>query len=157
MLSTDTLISYEAGGRTISDIVAAEGWPGFRGREFALLKKIGTMRNIIVDCGGGILIEAPEPAPTGAPVPDEIFSDRKADVLRNAATVVYVKRDIDWLIGKVFDGDAARPDLGGDYRTLLERRLPWYEHVADHVLDMHGREVEDAVQELLSRYYPEVE
>ena len=118
------------------------------------------MPGIILDCGGGILVEAPEPmglASGGTASSEETFSDRKAGILRSSATIVYVKRDIDWLIGKVFDKDAARPDLGGDYRRLLERRLPWYESVADHVLDMQDLEVEGAVQDLLDRYYPPTE
>ncbi|MEQ9362679.1 MAG: shikimate kinase [Leptospirales bacterium] len=150
VLSTDSLVSYEAGGRTVAQIVAAEGWPGFRDREYELLAKIGDMRDIVVDCGGGILVEAGGPdAPAGA----EIFSERKAAKLKEIAHVVYIYRDIDWLIGRVAE-DSNRPDLGGDYRRLLERRLPWYERIADTTLDMDGREIDYGLEALARRFDP---
>ena len=149
VLSTDSLVSYEAGGRTIAQIVAAEGWPGFRDREFDLLAKIGDMRDIVVDCGGGILVEATADAPAGT----ELFSERKAAKLKEIAHVVYIYRDIDWLIGRVAE-DSSRPDLGGDYRQVLARRLPWYEKIADTTLDMDGREIEYGLDALMRRFDP---
>jgi shikimate kinase len=147
VLSTDTLVSYEAGGRTVARIVADEGWAGFRAREAALLDKIGAMREIVIDCGGGILVD------TGGDLPDgsEVFSERKAAKLRSIAHIVYIRRDLDWLIDRVGQ-DAQRPDLGGDYRRLLERRLPWYEQVADTVLEMDGRDIEDGLAWLCERF-----
>lgn len=145
VLSTDSLVSYEAGGRTIERIVADEGWRGFRDREYDLLKKLSGMRNILIDCGGGILVEA---APDDAPAGTEIFSERKAALLKQSAHVIYIRRDMDWLIGRVSE-DSNRPDLGGDYQRLLERRLPWYESVADTILEMDGRDIEDGLDELL--------
>ncbi|MCR9144715.1 MAG: shikimate kinase [bacterium] len=149
VLSTDSLVSYEAGGRTVAQIVEAEGWPGFRDREFELLETIGDMQNIVVDCGGGILVEAS--ATDDAPAGSELFSERKAAKLKEIAHVVYIYRDIDWLIGRVAE-DSNRPDLGGDYRKLLERRLPWYEQIADTTLDMDGREIEYGLDVLLRQF-----
>ncbi len=143
-LSTDTLISYEAGGIPITKIVAQEGWKGFREREYQLLGKLARMQNLVVDCGGGILVEAPE---SGA---EERLSSRKLDLLKSCH-VVYVKRDLNWLLEKA-SADLNRPDLPGGYRELLERRLPWYEQAADFVLDMRGIESDDAIALLYKRY-----
>ena len=148
VLSTDSLVSYEADGRTIAEIVSDEGWPGFRNREYELLQKIGGMREIVIDCGGGILVE---PGPAGSPAGSEIFSERKAKLLKDTAHIIYIRRSVPWLVGRV-SHDSSRPDLGGDYAQLLERRLPWYESVADTVLEMDGREIEDALAELLQRF-----
>lgn len=144
VLSTDSLVSYEADGRTVAQIVTDEGWTGFRDREYELLGKIGEMSNIVIDCGGGILVDV---GPPDAPAGTESFSERKAQRLKEIAHIVYIKRDMDWLVGRVAE-DSNRPDLGGDYRRLLERRLPWYESVADTILDMDGRDIEDGLDEL---------
>ncbi len=148
VLSTDSLVSYEAGGRTVAQIVTDEGWTGFREREFALLEKFGDMRDIVIDCGGGILVEAPA---AGDAPGSESFSERKAAKLKEIAHVIYIYRDMDWLVGRVAE-DSSRPDLGGDYRRLLERRLPWYESVADTVLDMDGREIEYGIEALMRKF-----
>lgn len=147
-LSTDSLICYEADGRTVASIVASEGWQGFRDREHALLEKLSGMRNVLVDCGGGILVDL---GPAGSEPGTEIFSERKAALLKKSAHVVYIRRSIPWLVGRVSQ-DSNRPDLGGDYRDLLERRLPWYEQVADTILDMDGREIEWGQRALLERF-----
>jgi len=148
VLSTDTLISYEANGASIPAIVKEEGWGGFRSREYAVLKKISIMENIIIDCGGGILVEVPE---ENDPENKEILSERKLHLLKSIATVIYVKRDIEWLIKKVA-GDPSRPDLSGDYRTLLMRRLPWYEDAADYILDMESLNSENVITILMDKF-----
>lgn len=150
LLSLDNLICYEMGGRTIQSIVEEMGWKGFRDLEWSMLAQVCQMPNVILDCGGGILVEAPiEP---GAP---ERFSERKASLLKRHARVVYIKRDWDWLMSK--SGlDPARPALGDDYRAILEKRLPWYEATADYVLDMtRNQPITDGVDELMSIFFAE--
>ncbi|MCB1173037.1 MAG: shikimate kinase [Leptospiraceae bacterium] len=132
LLSLDQLISYECEGRSITAIVEDLGWRGFRDIEYAVLRKVCAMQSVVIDCGGGILVEAP--VDEGEP---ELFSRRKAELLKRSAQVIYVQRDWDWMMLK--SGlDPNRPDLGGNYRALLERRLPWYKDAADFLLDMQG-------------------
>lgn len=144
-LSTDTLVCYEAGGISIAKIVAAEGWAGFRGREYDVMRKLTAMQNLVIDCGGGILVEAP-----ARPDQPETLSMRKLELLKQCH-VVYVKRDMDWLMDKA-KADMNRPDLQGSYRELLERRLPWYEMAADFVLDLRGIDVDDAIDLVIKKY-----
>ncbi|MDH5656565.1 MAG: shikimate kinase [Spirochaetia bacterium] len=148
VLSTDTLISYEANGESIPSLVKREGWASFREREYNILKKVSLMNGIIIDCGGGILIEAPR---ENDPEQKETLSQRKIDILKSSATVIYVKRDIDWLIKKVA-GDPSRPDLSDDYRALLLRRLPWYEDAADVILDMLELQTDQVLDMLIERF-----
>lgn len=148
VFSTDTLVSYEAGGRAISRIVTEEGWTGFRDREYAILGKLCRMQDIVIDCGGGMLVEAPDP--TGGR-PKERFSQRKADLLKAHAEVVYVRRPMSWLLERV-RRDANRPDLIGDYVGILEQRLPWYEQVADFTLDLGDGSASEGADLLASRY-----
>lgn len=148
VFSTDTLISYEAGGQSIARIVATEGWPGFREREFRILQKLCAMRDVVIDCGGGILVEAPD---ENAGQPEEFFSRRKAELLKGSSEVVYVKRPLSWLLDRA-RRDANRPDLIGDYERVLERRLPWYEQTADFILDLGDGSATDGADRLVERY-----
>ncbi len=146
-LSTDSLISYEAGGVTIERIVADEGWKGFREREYKILKKLCDMDHLIIDCGGGILVEAPT-----APEETESPSDRKIGLLKARSHIVYIHRSIDFLMEKAeAKNDPARPALTDHYRALLEWRLPMYEEVADTILDMNRLSLEEALEELSQR------
>lgn len=142
LLSTDTLVCYEAGGKTVKEIVETEGWQGFREREYELLKKLYPMDRIIIDCGGGILFELdPE-------TQNEILSQRKLDLLLPNTFVIYIKRALEWLLEKNIQS-AGRPDLSyGDYETMLFRRLPLYEKYASYILDMRNKEIEEALDEL---------
>ncbi len=146
-LSIDTLISYEAEGLSIQEIVEREGWNSFRDREYEVLKRVSRMRRVIIDCGGGILVEAPDP---GDPAQRETPSVRKRELLRESSFVVYVKRDPDTLLGKDYKNDTTRPALDGAYETLLTRRLPLFEEAADMTLDMDRLELEEAL-ELLTK------
>lgn len=148
MLSIDNLICYEMGGRTIQTLVDEIGWQGFRDLEYGILARVCQMSAVILDCGGGILVEAP--ATLADP---ESFSRRKASLLKKNARVVYIKRSWDWLISK--SGlDPSRPALGNDYLSILEQRLPWYEETADYVLDMtRNQPIADGVDELARVFF----
>ena len=148
VLPTDTLISYEANGESIPSIVKKEGWKGFREREYLILKNISGMKNILIDCGGGILVEAPE---ENDPENKEILSKRKIKLLKSMGTMIYIKRDVEWLIKKVAD-DPSRPDLAGDYRSFIKRRLPWYEKTSDVTIDMDKMQVENAIDYLMRKF-----
>ncbi len=144
-LSTDSLISYEADGWTISSIVDREGWSGFRDREYEILKKLTGMTELLIDCGGGILIEAPDPKdPHGV----EPVSTRKWDLLKKNTRIVYIKRSVPFLLSKVKKGDPNRPDLVGEYERLLSRRLPMYEKAADFVVDLELLDTDQALESL---------
>jgi len=91
-------------------------------------------------------VEAPEDEST-----PETFSRRKANLLKESALVVYVQRDMDWLLRKAVK-NADRPDLIGPYREILERRLPWYEQTADFVLDMNRLGTQEALEILNKRF-----
>lgn len=146
-LSTDNLICYEAGGMPVEKIVSLYGWTDFRNREYEILKKIIAMDSVILDCGGGILFEAPHTADG-----EETFSSRKAELLENHSTVVYIQRSIDWLL-KNSQKDSSRPDLpGSSYEKLLEKRIPFYEQAADITVDMSRFTIDGAVDYLTETF-----
>ncbi|GIX42645.1 MAG: shikimate kinase [Leptospiraceae bacterium] len=144
LLSTDQLICYEAGGRTVKEIVEQEGWQSFRNREYELLKKLQNMDNIIIDCGGGILFEL-DPDTN-----EEIESKRKISLLQDNTFIIYILRDIEWLLNKDLK-NSQRPDLNQnkEYREILQKRMPVYEKYAHYILDMRNKDIIEGVEELL--------
>ncbi|MBE7440621.1 MAG: shikimate kinase [Spirochaetales bacterium] len=144
VLSTDMLISYEADGKSIPDLVSEEGWQKFREREYDLLCKLAQMSGVIFDCGGGILVDT-----DGT---QEFYSERKAGILRGCAHIILIHRPQSWLLGR--SQDPSRPALSDqtEYRTILERRLPWLQKTADFVLDMDQFTIETAVELLQQKY-----
>lgn len=143
-LSTDQLVCYEAGGKTIKEIVETEGWISFRNREYEILKKLTSMNHIIIDCGGGILFDI-DPITN-----EEIESERKINLLKKNTFIIYIFRDIEWLLNNV-SNDFQRPYLSqeNEYIEILKRRLPSYQKYADYILDMRNKEVKEGVEEII--------
>lgn len=143
-LSTDTLLSYEAGGISIRQIVEKDGWRGLRDQEYHLLEKLVNMKSIVIDCGGGIIVDLDEAG-------NEIFSKRKTDLLKQNCRVIYLRRDLKWLLSRGTES-SHRPQLSENYEAVIQNRLPWYEQVADYTLDLTGRDVTDGIEELINKF-----
>lgn len=135
VLSSDQLIEYDNGGRSIQQIVADANndWHAFRDMEYEVVKKITCLDNLIVDCGGGIIVDLDDEG-------NEIYSRRKVDLLRRNGTIVWLKGDIARLAAKVKD-DASRPTLDAvrSAEEVMQRRLPFYEQAADIVINIEGK------------------
>lgn len=148
LMSIDQLIPYEQNGKSIEQIVKESGWQKFRDLEYQMLERVCKMSEVIIDCGGGILVESPTDDSSA-----EQFSQRKADLLKKYTTVIYIKRDWEWMMEKAAI-HSGRPDLGSDYRQLLERRIPWYEKSADLILDMRNKNnITEAANLLKAKYF----
>ena len=98
-------------GRTAAEMVAAEGWPGFRARESEALREVTVPRDggdMVVATGGGMVLAASA----------AVLARRLA---RNPLA-------------------AQRPSLTGmdivkEVRQVLVERRPLYEEAAHHILD----------------------
>ncbi len=135
VLSTDLLIEYENGGRSIQEIMAENGgdWRAFREMEYQVVQKISRFDNVIIDCGGGIVVDVADDG-------TEIYSQRKVDLLRANGKIIWLKGDIQRLAARV-KGDESRPSLDEtrSAEEVMLRRLPFYQQAADMVLDVDGR------------------
>jgi shikimate kinase len=60
-----------------------------------------------------------------------LFLPRQVDALRATGVVVYIKRDVEYLIHRTA-GDSNRPDLSASqsFREIMERREPFYQQAA---------------------------
>lgn len=144
----DDMIRYEEKGRTIPEIVERYGWRHFREVEFQVAKKASAFdARALIDCGGGIVVDLD---PSG----EEIFSERKVKTLRRHSKVVYLQRDIDYLVGRI-KGDTNRPSLSASHSFIevMERREPWYRRAADHVLECGDLSKKELADHVLNWFY----
>ena len=148
LFSLDALVRYEADGAEIPEIVAREGWPGFRARELAVVEKVAAIAGgAIIDTGGGVVVELDR---DGA----ERFSARKVELLKRHGRIVYLSRALDYLALRV-DSDESRPALSNEqsFRQIMKRRDPWYRRAADHVIECGERSKGDLAREILGWFY----
>ena len=112
-----------ATGRTVPEIFASEGEAAFRAQEKrALAEALASDRPAVVGVAGGAVLD-----------PD----NRRR--LRGSGLVVWLRARIDTLARRVGDGEG-RPllehDPEGTLRRLGEERRPFYEELADVVVDV---------------------
>ncbi|MBF0136848.1 MAG: shikimate kinase [Magnetococcales bacterium] len=148
ILSTDLLISYEHEGLSIPRILARNGgnWRAFRQMERQVVEKVARMDNVIIDCGGGVVVDI------GAQG-EEIYAREKIDFLRERGLVVWLQGDIRRLVEKV-QGDANRPSLTTQHSTLelMQRRLPFYEQAADRIVHIENKTRKELAVEILALF-----
>ena len=148
LFSLDALIRYERGARSIPEIVAEEGWRGFREHEYEVVRKVSAFAGgALLDCGGGVVVDLDE---SGA----EVYSARKVEALRRHSLVVYLERDVDYLIARIGD-DPGRPELSvsEDFHAIMARRDPWYRTAADLVLECGDRSKTALTRAVLEWFY----
>lgn len=145
VMSTDVLIEYEH-GVTIPAFVAAHGWPAFRDAEFEVLTKVCRMDGLIIDAGGGVVVDL---APDGS----EVFSERKVGLLRGTGEVIFLRGDLHRLADKVA-GDPSRPVLDARHTALelMQARLPFYQAAAHREIDVEGRHRKEIAKEIAASH-----
>jgi shikimate kinase len=110
-------------GISIPEIVAKEGWPGFRDRESALARELGKRDGLVIDTGGGV-IERPE----------------NIAALRKNGCIVWLKASVATIVARI-KGDTGRPPLTAgktftdEVAEVLERRTPLYRAAAHGEID----------------------
>lgn len=125
VMSTDVLFQYER-GCTIAEFIEGDGtWAEFRDAEFEILNKLSVLDEVIIDCGGGIIVDLDESG-------NEVFSERKVSLLKQNGPIVWLRDDIARLAAKVAD-DPTRPSLASAHSIEEGMRLrePLYARAAD--------------------------
>ncbi len=115
-------------GRTVAEVVAAEGWPGFRARESTALREVAAPRgdgDMVVATGGGM-----------------VLNPENRRFMREHGTVFYLAAPAEALARRLARDPLAaqRPSLTGldvveEMRQVLAERRPLYEEAAHHILD----------------------
>lgn len=141
-VDTDELVAGRA-GRSIPDLFAAEGEPAFRAREREALEHLGEFRQLVIACGGGLVTE---PASAAA--------------LQQRAEVVWLRISAAEATRRILADSTPRPMIDAHVarRTpeavlarveeLLATRLPFYQAVANRIVDVDGRTPEQIVRRI---------
>jgi len=134
-IELDTMIERKA-GKSIKDIFSQDGEIVFREYEIEVTKDISDSRDMVIACGGGIIL-------------NQINIDR----LRKESVIVYLDVSTRVLLNRVEDTETTRPLLNnGDkqlrIRKLLAFRKPLYERVADITINTTRLDVDSVVDEL---------
>ena len=128
-------------GRSITQIVAEEGWPGFRKREKDLVQHYGRLARQVLAPGGGVVLD-----------PDNV------EILREHGLVIWLTADLATL-GRRLGADpvtgAFRPSLTGadpvaEIAQVLAERDHLYRATAHLVLDTTGLAVDQLVERILA-------
>jgi shikimate kinase len=124
-------------GRTVREIFESDGEAAFRAEEArALAEALADPEPVVVAAAGGVVLD-----------PDN------RERLRAAGTVVWLDGRPEDLARRVTSG-GHRPLLGDDPLATLRRldreRRPLYEEVADHVVPVGDRPLDDVVADVLA-------
>ncbi|MDD4700581.1 MAG: shikimate kinase AroL [Desulfovibrio sp.] len=112
---------------SVAQIVAAEGWPGFRQRESTALRTLASSypQGAVIATGGGMVLDAQNRA-----------------FMRGQGHVFYLSAPVETLVPRLSNNPLAaqRPSLTGggiadEIQQVLEERLPLYQQTAHWHLD----------------------
>ena len=148
LFSLDALIRYECDAKTIPEIVAEQGWRGFREREHEVVGRASAFEGgALIDCGGGVVVDLDDEG-------REIYSQRKVAALKRHSLVVYLARDTGYMSARIGE-DRNRPQLSASesFESIMARREPWYREAADHVLECGNRSKLELARAVLGWYY----
>ncbi len=135
----DALIEQQA-GRSIAEIFAAEGEPGFRSREAGVLSELLSQDRLVIAAGGGAILDP-----------------HSRQAIRHAGPAIWLTASLDSIFTRIL-GDATtagrRPSLTGsdprtEIATLLAVRKPHYAETATQTVDTEGRSPAAIVDEIL--------
>lgn len=147
LVDTDALL-HERSGATVADIVAIEGWEGFRRRETAVLRALvaegpgdaeatGTSGICVVSTGGGI-----------------VLAEENRRILRASGQCFYLHVPVEELVRRLSSSPLAsqRPSLTGrsvaeEAGDVAREREPVYRETAHHVINA-GRCVDAVVRDI---------
>jgi shikimate kinase len=134
---TDDLVET-ATHRTVREIFETQGEDEFRRLEGVLLHHaLAVTERGVIGCGGGMVTQPGARA-----------------LLRDGRGFVVWLRAAPEVLAERLRGATDRPLLDGDpeerLRSLLAERQAWYDEVADLVVDVGGRPVDDVVDEIVA-------
>ena len=134
--STDEMVEVKENS-SIAEIVINKGWEYFRSLEHKIVKKLSLKKGVIIDCGGGVVIN-----------PDNF------DLLKKSGIIFHLKADPQVLYQRL-KGDKTRPLINGPnpqarIKELFKERLPLYNQ-ADFTIDASDPSIEGPIVEILQK------
>ena len=140
-MDLDEVLVGEA-GRSIAELVAEEGWPGFRRREKELVARWGGRPGQVLAPGGGVVLD-----------PENVR------ILREHGLVIWLYAEPAILSQRLRQDQSSsdfRPSLTGadpvaEMARVLAEREPLYRAAAHLVLDTKGLSIPEVVRRILEK------
>lgn len=137
-ISTDNLVVKKA-GKPISRIFEEDGEIRFRELEIEAVKEAASMRNMVIDCGGGV-----------------VLNWINVEYLKRSSTIILLKARPEIILKRISKCKEVRPLLK-DLRLenlvrLLKFREPFYERAADYAIDSSNLSIGKVVDEVIKLY-----
>jgi len=134
----DSFIEQKA-GKSIPEIFEQHGEVAFRELEIEATKEIASQKNLVIACGGGIVL-------------NKINIDR----LRNESIMVYLTASPRILLKRILSDEDDRPVLKGsdkalNIQKLLKFRKPFYERAADIKINTSKLDINSVVEQIIEK------
>ena len=129
----DRIIAKE--GRSINQIFAESGENYFRDLETEMLKELADEDNIIVSCGGGMVLR-----------------EENRRLMKENGVIIWLDATPETILDRVKDDDS-RPNLKGkknvkDIKALKNKRADAYAEAADIKVDTDGKTIREVAKEI---------
>lgn len=136
VVDSDAVIEART-GRTVREIFETDGEPAFRTLETAaLLDALDDPEPLVIAAAGGVVLR----------------EENRRALARPGVRVVWLAADPSVLVERVRSGGhrpALDQDPAGTLRRMHETREPLYREVADLIVSVDGRTVNDVVEAIL--------
>ena len=134
-IETDELIERRA-GKSIADIFRQDGEIAFREMEIEVVKAVANMKNAVIACGGGIVL-------------NKINIDR----LKEECVIIYLTASAGVILKRTSDDAGRRPLLSvsnrlQQIRTLSRFRQPYYRNAADIIVNTSRLSIPTVLQRI---------
>ncbi len=133
----DELIAKRA-GKSIPEIFEEDGETRFREVEIELIKEVAEMKNVVISCGGGVVL-------------NRINIDR----LKKNAVLILLTASPETILKRT-SSDNERPLLNAlsrleKIKELLEFRKPFYNSSAYFTIDTTNLEIDEVVDKIINQ------
>ncbi len=134
----DSLIEQKA-GKSIPQIFQQDGEPAFRELEIEVTKEISTGKNLVIACGGGIVL-------------NKINIDR----LKSSSVIVCLTASPNIILKRTMSDGEGRPllnvsDRASEIRGLLKFRKPFYERAADIRINTSKLDIDSVAEQIIMK------
>jgi len=134
-VSTDDLIVGKS-KKTVAQIFYEEGEEVFRKKEVNTVKEVSKMKNVVIDCGGGIVI-----------------NKMNIDRLKQNGIIFLLKAELDAILERSSKQEGKRPLLmaeGGteEIKRMFNFRESLYENSADYIINTTELSVEGVAEKV---------
>lgn len=135
VVETDNLVAKKE-NMAIAEIVTTYGWDYFRDVESEVIQEICKLNNIIISCGGGVIVRP-----------------KNIDMLKQNGKIFWLQVNIVTLLKRI-GNNKNRPSLTGrpqkeDMEIVLKQRYDLYKNAADKIIDTEKLSKKEVAEKII--------